>query len=64
MDGHAQIKSLVAATAAVTTGKGGAQAVQNVVPVAQHLAFDERAGVFQGVADFFATRHFTDAGAA
>ena len=64
MDGHAQIKSLVAATAAVPPGKCGAQAVENVVPVAQHLAFNQGAGVFQGVADFFATRHFTDAGAA
>ena len=64
MDGHAQVKSLVAATAAVAFGKGGAQAVENVVYVAQRLAFDEWAGVFQGVADFFTTRHFTHAGAA
>ena len=64
MDGHAHVKGLVAATAAVAIGEAGAQAVEYLVPVAQQLAFDERTGVFQGVANFFAAWHFTHPGTA
>jgi hypothetical protein len=64
VDGGAQIEGLQAAAAAVAVGKARAHAVQDGLQVADGLAFDQGAGIFQRLADFFAARHFADAGVA
>ena len=64
MDGDAQVKRLLAAPATVALGKLRAHGVQDGLVVADGLAHDEGAGVFQRLADFFAARHFTHAGVA
>jgi hypothetical protein len=64
MDRDAKVKGLVAAAAAVAVGKPCAQGVQDLVPGADRLAFDQLTRVFQGVADFLAAGDFAHAGAA
>ena len=64
MDGTAQIECLQATALAVAGSKGLAHAVEQGVPLSQRAADQQGARVFQGLADFFAARHFTDAGVA
>ncbi len=63
MDGGAQIKSLKAAAAGITVGKLALHLLQDLLVRAYGLADHEVASVFQSLADFFAARHLTHAGA-
>ena len=62
MDGHAQVKGLIATTAGISVCKFLLQIVEQVLGVANALAFNPLASVFQGFANFFTTRYFADAG--
>ncbi len=62
MDGHAQVKGLIATTPGIAVCKFLLQAVELVLGVANALAFNPLACVFQGFANFFTTRYFADAG--
>ncbi|MNT04376.1 hypothetical protein D3C72_1389520 [compost metagenome] len=64
VDGHAQVEGLQAAPAAVARGKGAAHAVEHGVVVADGLAHDEVARVFERLADLLAARHLAHAGVA
>ncbi|MDT4825888.1 hypothetical protein FQZ97_591830 [compost metagenome] len=64
VDSDAQIEGLQAAAAGIAAGEGGAHAVQDGLVLADGLANQQRAGVFQRPADAFATRHFAHAGVA
>ena len=63
MDGHAKVKGLLAASAAVAVGKALAHGAQHRVVATNRLAFDERTRVFQGLADLLAAGHLAHAGA-
>ena len=61
VDGRAQVKGLLAPAAAVAVGKLLAHGLQHSVVMANRLTFDQGAGVFQRLADFFAAGHFAQA---
>ena len=58
MDGHAQVKGLIATTTGIAVCKFLLQAVEQVLGVANALTFNPLASVFQCFANFFTTRYF------
>jgi hypothetical protein len=60
MYGDSQVKSLVATARAIPVSESFAHAVQDMVPVAKRLAFNQFTGIFQCFADFFPAWHFAD----
>ena len=60
VNGDAQIESLQAATAGITIGEGAAYLVEQCVVVADRLADEDRAGVFEGLANALAAGDFAD----
>ncbi|MNF78565.1 hypothetical protein D3C84_607530 [compost metagenome] len=63
MDGDAQVEGLQAAAAGVAVGEGLAHPVEQAVVVANGLPHQQGPGIFQGLADGFATGHLADADA-
>src|SRR3990167_773813 len=63
MDGDAQVEGLQAAPARVAVGEGLAHLVEQAVEAADGLAHQQGAGIFQGLADGFATGNLADADA-
>ena len=61
VDGGAQVKGLLSASAAVSVGKLHPHGVQDGLQLGHRLAFDQWSGVLQGLANFLAARHFSQA---
>jgi len=61
VDGGAQVKGLQATAASVTVCKLGAHSVHHGLHITDRLPHHQGSGIFDGRANFFAARHFTNA---
>ena len=60
MDGDTQVEGLQAATAGITISEGAAHLIEQRIVVADRLADEDRAGVFEGLANALAAGDFAD----
>ena len=60
MDGDAQVEGLQTTATGITIGESTAHLIEQRIVVADRLADENRAGVFEGLADALAARDFAN----